>query len=314
MARPLRIEYPGALYHITSRGNEQKEIYRDGRDHEKFLSFLASAVERHGAVIHAWCLMTNHYHLVVETPEGNLSRIMKHINSSYTGYFNTKWNRAGHLLQGRYKAILVEADAYACELCRYISLNPVRAKMVESPEKYRWSSYRDYIQGTEPSWLTTAFILGYFGTKEGEARSSFSSYVHELIGREYSSPLLRTVASCILGTEGFVSEIREKRLDGKESDRDLPALRELVRMTVPEGIRKTVNSFFPGNGRLGRMAGIFLCHRFSGAKLKEIGAIYGLSESGVSQASRRFEKAMEEDEDLRGKIERIKEELSLSNV
>src|SRR5664279_2859353 len=140
MARPLRIEYPGAFYHVTSRGNEQKDIFRSRKDREKFLGYLESAKERYGAVIHAFCLMNNHYHLLLETPSGNLSQIMRHINGAYTTYFNVKRKRAGHLFQGRYKAILVEADEYAKELSRYIHLNPVRVGIVANPEEYRWSS------------------------------------------------------------------------------------------------------------------------------------------------------------------------------
>lgn len=138
MGRPLRIEYPGAFYHVTSRGNEKKEVFKSQKDREKFLSYLESATERYGAAIHVYCLMSNHYHLLVETPEGNLSQIMRHINGAYTNYFNTKRQRAGHLFQGRYKAILVEKDAYSLELSRYIHLNPVRAGMVQLPEDYRW--------------------------------------------------------------------------------------------------------------------------------------------------------------------------------
>ena len=133
MARPLRIEYPGAFYHVTSRGNEQKDIFKSKSDREKFISYLESASIRYGAVIHAYCLMSNHYHLLVETPHGNLSQIMKHINSSYTIYYNVKRKRAGHLLQGRFKAILVDGDVYATELSRYIHLNPVRAGIVTVP-------------------------------------------------------------------------------------------------------------------------------------------------------------------------------------
>ena len=136
MARPLRIEYPGALYHVTSRGNEQKDVFKSRRDREQFLSYLESAAERYGAVIHVWCLMSNHYHLLLETPKGNLSQIMRHINGAYTTYFNVKRKRAGHLFQGRYKAILVDADAYVAELSRYIHLNPVRAGMVKKAEEY----------------------------------------------------------------------------------------------------------------------------------------------------------------------------------
>jgi REP element-mobilizing transposase RayT len=137
MARPLRIEYAGALYHVTSRGNERKDVFKSQRDREKFLSYVESAVVRYGAVVHIWCLMSNHYHLLLETPSGNLSQIMRHINGAYTTYFNVKRKRAGHLFQGRYKAILVEVDAYALELSRYVHLNPVRAKMVIKLEDHQ---------------------------------------------------------------------------------------------------------------------------------------------------------------------------------
>lgn len=146
MSRPLRIEYPGAFYHVTARGNERKDIFADDRDQERFLFYVNAAFERYKARIHAYCLMSNHYHLLIETPVGNLAQTMRHINGLYTTYFNVKRNRNGHLFQGRYKAILVEKDEYAGELSRYIHLNPVRAKIVERPEDYEWSSYRSYIE------------------------------------------------------------------------------------------------------------------------------------------------------------------------
>jgi REP element-mobilizing transposase RayT len=151
MARPLRIEYPGAFYHVTSRGNKQRDVFKSQRDREKFLSYLGSATERYGAVIHSYCLMNNHYHLLLETPGGNLSQIMRHVNGAYTTYFNVKRKRSGHLFQGRYKSILVEADSHAKELSRYIHLNPVRAKMVVHPKEHPWSSYQAYVgQGKAP--------------------------------------------------------------------------------------------------------------------------------------------------------------------
>lgn len=167
MARPLRITFPGAFYHITSRGNEQKVVFKSKRDREKFLEYLESATQRYDALIHAYCMMDNHYHLLLETPSANLPQIMRHINGAYTTYFNIKRKRSGHLFQGRYKAILVEVDEYAKELSRYIHLNPVRAGMVDKPDAYQWSSYPYYI-GKEkaPEWLHRAFVLGYFGEKE----------------------------------------------------------------------------------------------------------------------------------------------------
>ena len=136
MARPLRITYPGAFYHVTSRGNERKAVFKSKRDREKFLEYLESATQRYDARIHTYCMMDTHYHLLLETPSGNLPQIMRHINGAYTTYFNVKRHRSGHLFQGRYKAILVDIDAYAQELSRYIHLNPVRAKIVETPEDY----------------------------------------------------------------------------------------------------------------------------------------------------------------------------------
>lgn len=200
MARPLRIEYKGAFYHITSRGNERKEIFKKDSDREKLLSYFETATERYKAVIHVYCLMSNHYHLLLETPLGNLSQIMRHINGAYTIYFNKKYQRSGHLFQGRYKAIVVDKDEYAVELSRYIHLNPVRAGIVNDPGGYRWSSHKHYIEkGKGPEWLFTDFILGYFGRDVHNAQKNYSRFVHELIGREYENPLNKVVASTILG-------------------------------------------------------------------------------------------------------------------
>lgn len=314
MGRPLRIEFPGAFYHVTSRGNEQKDIFKSEADREKFLAYLGSAAERYGAVFHAWCLMTNHYHLMIETPEGNLSRIMKHINNSYTNYYNIKRKRAGHLLQGRYKAILIEADAYAAELSRYIHLNPVKAKMVPSPEEYKWSSYRFYAEGNGPSWLSTGFVLGYFGTEQGEQRRSYRTYVMEAVGKKCPDPLAGSIASTILGSDDFVRDIRERYLEGRGSDRDIPALRELSRKPDILKIREAAEKAFPGNGRLARAVGIYLCHRFSGTRLKEIGDLYGISQSGVTQAARRFEEAMGKVTTLSKQIKKIIDIMKMPNL
>jgi len=309
LARQLRIEYPGALYHVTSRGNDKKDIFRSIKDREKFLSYLSSAWELHGAVFHAWCLMSNHFHLMIETPEGNLSRIMKHINGSYTTYFNVKHKRAGHLLQGRYKAVLVQADTYAAELSRYIHLNPVRAKMVPSPEEYQWSSCRRYLEGTEPSWLSTSLVLGYFGTEVEDRRRNYRDYLYDAIGKESRDPLADSVASTILGNDDFVRDIREKYLDGKKKDRELPALRDLTRGPDIAEIKAVSEEAFPEDSRLARMVGIYLCWRFSGAKLKQIGNLYGISESGVNRSCGRLESRLEKDRHLEEELLQMVEDL-----
>ncbi len=164
MAKPLRIEYPGAYYHVMSRGNRQENIFKNDYDREKFLDYLAILSERFPIKIHTYSLMTNHYHLLIETPEANLSRAIKWLNGSYATYVNTKRKKGGHLFQGRFKSIIVEADEYLKHLSRYIHLNPVRAKMVQTPSDYRWCSYRAFI-GKEkaPRWLETAWLLSCFG-------------------------------------------------------------------------------------------------------------------------------------------------------
>ena len=226
MARQLRIEYPGAFYHVASRGNEQKDVFKSQKDREKFLDYLASATERYGAVLHAYCLMSNHYHLLLETPDGNLAQIMRHINGAYTTYFNIKRKRAGHLFQGRYKAILVEFDEYAMELTRYIHLNPVRAGMVTLPEEYRWSSYPSYIGlSPVPDWLRLEAILAHFGKNAASANQRYRSFVEDLLGREYESPLKGTFGTAVLGTESFVAMITETQIASKGADRTVPALR-----------------------------------------------------------------------------------------
>ena len=170
-ARPKRIHYEGAIYHVTSRGNERRKIVLDDADRGMFLSVLAENVEQHQVVCHAWVLMDNHYHLLLETPAANLSMAMKHVNGIYTQKFNKKHHRVGHLFQGRYKSIVVEKDSYLKELCRYVVLNPVRAGMVKHPKEWKWSSYRGTAGLSKPDkWLETDWILGQFGKNKQQAK------------------------------------------------------------------------------------------------------------------------------------------------
>lgn len=299
MGRQLRIEYPGAHYHVTARGNERKDVFKSIRDREKFLLYLESAVLRYGAVIHSYCLMNNHYHLLLETPTGNLSQVMQHINGAYTNYFNAKRKRSGHLFQGRYKAILIEADEYALELSRYIHLNPVRAGACVAPDEYRWSSHRDYIGLREaPSWLNTTLILGLFGTSKDIAWKKYRKFVEELVGKEQESPVMRAVAATILGSEDFVAEIQGRHVDAKTADRNLPALRQLVNRPAIDRIIRIAKEAFGDNEQLAGKAAIYLCHKYSGAKLREIGERFGVKDSAISQSSRRFEMGLCKDKEL----------------
>jgi putative transposase len=312
MARQLRITYPGAFYHITSRGNEGKNVFKSKRDREKFLEYLESASKRYDAAIHAYCLMDNHYHLLVETPSGNLPQIMRHINGAYTTYFNVKRQRSGHLFQGRYKAILIDIDEYAKELSRYIHLNPVRAKMVEAPEEYGWSSYQFYIGKKEsPEWLCRDFILGYFGKKVSTAQKHYQQFVNILSGHEYESPLIEVISSTILGAPEFIAFIKERYLAGKKPDKNLPALRDMSEKASMPNIFDEVESIFEKEQVLARNIKLYLCQRYTGEKLKDIGKHFGIGESGVSQACRRIEQKIDRDKKLKRKIGKIEKKLKL---
>ena len=315
MARPLRITYPGAFYHVTSRGNERKAVFKSKRDREKFLDYLESATLRYDARIHAYCLMDTHYHLLLETPSANLPQIMRHINGAYTTYFNVKRGRSGHLFQGRYKAILVDIDEYAKELSRYIHLNPVRANTVQTPEEYEWSSYQFYIGKQKPAkWLYRDFILGYFGRKESSAQTGYQNFVNALVHQEYDSPLDQVVSSTLLGDADFIAFVKDNYLSAKIPDKELPALKQLVKRISMQEIFEEVESVFTGDKALSRNVKMYFCQRCTGKKLKEIGSHFGIGESGVSQACRRVSHRMEKDKTLKKKIAGLEKKINLSRM
>lgn len=315
MARPLRIEYEGAYYHVTSRGNEQKDIFKSDRDREKFLGYLESATERYSAVIHTYCLMHNHYHILIQTPAGNLSQIMHHINGAYTTYYNIKRKRSGHLFQGRYKAILVDANAYAQELSCYIHLNPVRAGMVAKPEQYKWSSYLSYIRpNNKPEWLCTEFILGFFNRKNVVARKQYRRFVESKVWRTTESPLQNIFASTILGGVEFINRIRVEHIDRTVADRNLPDAKYFYDKPDIEEIIEHVEKTIPEDFSLSKRVQLYLCHRYSGQKLNDIGIHFGIGESAVSQASRRVAMQVDKNKELKKKINKILVNINLSRV
>jgi putative transposase len=178
MARPLRIDVPGTLHHVTSRGNERRPIFRSNQDRQAFLQLVAEAVKRFGWSVTAWVLMTNHYHLLIQTPEANLSRGMQWLNGTYADWFNRRYKRSGHLFQGRFKSFIIETESYSAEVLRYVVLNPVRAKIVARPEEYRWSSYRA-TAGLEaaPVWLDLSAVYIHFDPDRAAAQARYTEYV-----------------------------------------------------------------------------------------------------------------------------------------
>ncbi|MGK5060468.1 transposase [Janthinobacterium sp. LB2P49] len=204
MTRPLRLEFAGALYHVTSRGDRRGAIYRDDADRLAWQEVLELVCERHHFVVHSFCQMSNHYHLLVETVEANLSQGMRQLNGIYTQHFNRRHKRVGHALQGRYKAILVQKENYLLELARYIVLNPVRAHMVTSPDDWYWSSHHYVLDDAmPPCWLTRDWLLSQFGATRDEAVANYSRFVAAGIGE--TSPLIHTCHQMLLGDDAFVS-------------------------------------------------------------------------------------------------------------
>lgn len=217
MSRPLRIEYPGALYHVTARGNACAPIFLADGDRQRFLAALTECVVQFGWVCHAYCLMGNHYHLMIETPLANISRGMRHLNGTYTQWFNWKYDRAGHLFQGRFKSILVERASYLLELSRYIVLNPVRAGMVGAAGDYRWSSYAATCGAVAaPVWLQTEWLLGQFHAERCRAQACYAAFVACGVGQ--SSPWRLLQGQVMLGSEEFVRRLEPQLRDKTEAD------------------------------------------------------------------------------------------------
>jgi len=220
MSRPLRIEYAGAVYHITSRGNEKKAVYKDDIDREIFLEALFQVNKRYNWNCHAYCLMNNHYHLIIETPDGNLSVGMRQLNGVYTQTFNRRHKRVGHLFQGRYKAILIQKDSHLLEVCRYVVLNPLRARAIERPDKWKWSSYLATVGKEKPhSCMNPEWILGQFGTTRSIAEEAYRKFVHSGIRQESIWKSVR--CQSILGEEEFTTTLMDY-LRGKRDIVDLP--------------------------------------------------------------------------------------------
>ena len=277
MARPLRIEYPGAIYHITSRGNARQPIFKDDKDCETFVNLTGSVVDHYGWLCHAYCLMDNHYHLLIETPDGNLSQGMRQLNGIYTQRFNQRHGRVGHVFQGRFKAILVDKENYLLELCRYVVLNPVRAGMVRYPGRYKWSSYRATAGLVKsPSFLTTDWVLSQFGRQRSRAEDNYKKFVKE--GFEKPSPWENLRGQILLGDDNFVSGL-ESYLKGAKELKEVP--RE-QRFGGRPGIEELFVSKETISKRI-RNRKIREAHIRYGYTLAEIGRVLGLHYSTISK-------------------------------
>jgi len=301
MARPLRIEFAGALYHVISRGNERRGIVRDDADRRMRVDWLRRTVEIYGWRLHAFVLMTNHDHLFVETPGANLSAGMQHYNGSYTGYFNRRHRRAGHLFQGRFKGHLIEEEGYFLEVSRYIHLNPVRAGVVDRPADWPWGSCPGYVRASRKlPWITYGRVLGEFGRTGSQSRRSYGRFLRAALDAEPASPFDRAVRGLLLGSGGFVDRVR-RLLDEKPEDPEVPDLAHLrSRPTIGAIVAAVAEQFQVdpadwARGRrsndAGRAVAAYLARRRFGYPARAVAAALGYRDhGGVGGAVRRVER------------------------
>ena len=293
MARPLRLEFAGALYHLTARGNARGDIFADDEDRRRFLELLGKEVAQQGWQMYAYCLMGNHYHLLIETPEANLAAGMRRFNGVYTQAFNRRHGRVGHVFQGRYKSIVVDKDSYGLELCRYIVLNPVRARMVKRPEQWMWSSYRATAGGAAaPDWLDVDWILDQLGSR-GRV-GAYERFVRQGMGEE--SPWAHLKGQIWLGDEVFLQ--RMERLAQGKPVANVPrahtrptrlsahAVTQAVLSAYRIADEKTLRS---RNDQAAFQAWLYLLRRAANLPLREVARQGTVSPSRVSKIQRAIE-------------------------
>ena len=318
MARPLRVDYPGAYYHVINRGNNQENIFKNERDKEKFIEYLERACQRYSIIIHTFCLMRNHFHLLVETPEANLSAAMQWINVSYATYFNRKRQRNGHLFQGRFKAILIDADAYLKHLSRYIHLNPVRVKMVDTPAEYPWSSYPAFMGKQKIlKSLQTDRLLSVFGNNKKTAVKNYKNFVEDVDIDTINNPGKKITSGFILGDTDFVNWVKDAFLHGMEDEKEIPQLRKLKPKISPDVIVQAVSKEFACSmeqiitkGRKNNKArevAIYLARDLSGITGKDLGIYFGgVSGALITMMYNRILKEKTSNRRLKNKIEAVR--------
>ena len=294
MARQLRLEFEGAFYHVTARGNARQPIFQDDADRQQFLNLLGREILQQRWRCYAYCLMDNHYHLLLETPEANLSRGMRRLNASYTQRFNRRHGRVGHVLQGRFKSILVEKESYLLELCRYLVLNPVRAGVVDTAPDWRWSSYRA-TAGDEPAptWLDVAGVLALFDPKPRAAQRAYRHFVHAGIG--HSSPWSQVKGQIFLGSAAFLMRM-ESLIQGQRVA-NVPATQTRPTRLRPEEVLARVAAVYGVNVRamLTRFhpeaycSAAWLLRRSANEPLALVARRFGVSPSRISKIQRAAE-------------------------
>jgi putative transposase len=333
MARPLRIEYEGAWYHVMNRGQAHIPIFLNDHHRQIFLDLLWDVHQRFGAEIHAYCLMENHYHLIIRTPLGNISRIMRHVDGVYTQRFNKNVKRDGALFRGRFKAILIEVDIYLLRLNRYIHLNPVKANLANKPENFQWSSYAAYLSGHAPAWLNMQDTLKYFDHKL--QKYEYKAFIDEGIDEEIDHFYKKLKNVPILGTESFIRKITERHVREEHKINEIPEHKFLIEVNkikinlqevvvsvasfynlTPEELYGSKNLRNKSMCDKPKLIAMYLAVTVAQCTLSQISRhLNGITISGISRACKRLQEKMHDDENLKKEIESVREfVIRMSNV
>jgi REP-associated tyrosine transposase len=324
MSRPLRIEYPGAWYHVMNRGRRGEDIFSDREDYQLFIALLQETSAMFDIKISAYCLMSNQYHLLVQTPAANLSRSMRHINGVYTQRYNRRKNIDGQLFRGRYKCVLVEEDSHLLEILRYIHRNPLRANMCASVGNYPWSSHQGYLSGAKKwRWLHKEFPLEMFSQKQSQAIRQYGKFVQDEDSDEITGFFTKKNPALFFGSQDFIERIKarfhplKRHAEVPLSKQLAPTIAEIKRMVCLSYKVKeqTLDQSRRGQVNEPRNAAIYLARKRCGLRLDEIGREFGLEKySSVSSIVTRTEKQLSRDKQMRNRIGKISEEIAKSQA
>jgi len=310
MTRPLRLSFENTFYHITDRGNRREKIFYSNRDKEVFLKRLKEMLIKYTITCHAYCLMDNHYHLFIKTTKPNLSQGIHYLNSAYANWFRNKHQITGPLFQGRFKSILVDVDNYALMLSAYIHLNPLRAGIIRQLEDYPWSSYLDYSNLRKSPITDPSFVLNLIDSNTLKAIKKYRNYLIE--NQDMKDPMKESYHRIALGSTTFIEKIKEK-IDYQGRKRDIPSTcfpskydvdTIILKMTQVLYIEKNI-IFDKKRGNLYRPLAIYLIKRFTPLSLSEIGKIFKMDYSAVSQAAKRFEQKCEVNDEIKEVMQKV---------
>lgn len=315
MARPIRIEYPGAVYHVICRGNNRQAIFRDDQDRRRYLEKLSRYCQEKGVDLLSYCLLSNHLHLLVETPEGNLSKMMQAFQTSYTLYFNKRHGRTGHVFEQRYKAMVVDKDNYLLQVSRYIHLNAVSAKIVERPQDFRWSSYGAYLKGKGLTGLRTESVLAYFSGSRSRQIRQYRDYVEGDRAEKTRNPAPEVIKQIFIGDEDFVDAVRRKQKRSVVYDKRY-SFQQIVEAVCGvigakrEEIRRSKRS---DTVQRSREILCYIARRHGEVGLPELARFLQVKElSTASHAMRRAEERLKEDSGFRRQVDRVLKRLHSS--